>query len=604
MMFQFSLHSSSAAVAAAVFLASAPINADRFPSEMRNGSVDKPLSTENNPYIPRKLVESNGNDDLDVHNEGIKRSLSIENTIWPANRGYQPTIKNSLRASQTDNNKATTASREAQLLNTPSVDLGIIEKGIRLTNIDVPAITDADRERYEAETLAALNSSAFTGYYEASSSDTSTSYQTDELLVNPTTGARSLSDSYCYEKCGDPSQRPTVTDNTIKKAIRKCKDDNTASKCPYSNIEMQCWNTSAVTYMGYFFSGYTNFNEPLGCWDVSSATEMPGMFQNAESFNQNINRWDVSAVTDMAHMFSSSYVFNQPLEDWNTISVENMSEMFSYAMSFNQPIGGWNVESVTETYSMFRQAETFNQPLDEWDLSSVGKKNSFTMFAGSSFNQCLSLWTYPESEFLRNNVNMFEYTKCPNYSCYGTECPTEDPTESPTENPTESPTENPTESPNSTESPTENPTESPTKNPTESPTTDPCQNKSEPFSSFLSCDKLSNLLQESVDILCNDPTNDIATNCPGLCSEGSTCSSTPSPTINCADKTIKFEIDLDGSLKKRRCSWLASVTPKNQKEYCKKKVKINGGMQKLPTVCRETCGKIGKGVCAFLMDLE
>jgi len=554
-------------------MASAPINADRFPSELRNGSVDKPLSTENNPYIPRKLVESNGNDDLDVHNEGIKRSLSMENTIWPANRGYQPTIKNSLRASQTDNNKATTASREAQLLNTPSVDLGIIEKGIRLTNIDVPAITDADRERYEAETLAALNSSAFTGYYEASSSDTSTSYQTDELLVNPTTGARSLSDSYCYEKCGDPSQRPTVTDNTIKKAIRKCKDDNTASKCPYSNIEMQCWNTSAVTYMGYFFSGSTNFNEPLGCWDVSSATEMPGMFQNAESFNQNINRWDVSAVTDMAHMFSSSYVFNQPLEDWNTISVENMSEMFSYAMSFNQPIGGWNVESVTDTYSMFRQAEPFNQPLDEWDLSSVGEK-SFTMFAGSSFNQCLSLWTYPESEILRNNVNMFEYTKCPNYSCYGTECPTEDPTESPAENPTES------------------------------PTTDPCQNKSEPFSSFLSCDKLSNLLQESVDILCNDPTNEIATNCPGLCSEGSTCSSTPSPTINCADKTIKFEIDLDGSLKKRRCSWLASVTPKNQKEYCNKKVKINGRMQKLPTVCRETCGKIGKGVCAFLMDLE
>jgi len=250
-----------------------------------------------------------------------------------------------------------------------------------------------------------------------------------------------------------------------------------------------------------------------------------------------------------------------------------MSEMFSYAMSFNQPIGGWNVESVTDTYSMFRQAEPFNQPLDEWDLSSVGEK-SFTMFAGSSFNQCLSLWTYPESEILRNNVNMFEYTKCPNYSCYGTECPTEDPTESPAENPTES------------------------------PTTDPCQNKSEPFSSFLSCDKLSNLLQESVDILCNDPTNDIATNCPGLCSEGSTCSSTPSPTINCADKTKRFEIDLDGSLKKRKCSWLAAVTPKNKKEYCKKEVKINGGMQKLPTVCKETCGKIGKGVCAFLMDLE
>src|SRR5690606_29551754 len=50
--------------------------------------------------------------------------------------------------------------------------------------------------------------------------------------------------------------------------------------------------------------------------DLSQVTDMWGMFR-ASSINQNINHWDVSNVTDMGYLFRDASQFNQDLSDWD-----------------------------------------------------------------------------------------------------------------------------------------------------------------------------------------------------------------------------------------------------------------------------------------------
>ncbi|MFW9874021.1 MAG: BspA family leucine-rich repeat surface protein [Candidatus Thorarchaeota archaeon] len=157
------------------------------------------------------------------------------------------------------------------------------------------------------------------------------------------------------------------------------------------NQPLGSWDVSSVTDMHEMFYGASSFNRPLGSWDVSSVIDMHWMFFRAHSFNQPISGWDVSSVTNMNSMFEDTYYFNQPIGSWDVSSVTNMGYMFSDALAFNQPIGGWNVASLTVMYYMFYGASSFNRPLGSWDVSSV--TNMKFLFSGaSSFNQPIDSW--------------------------------------------------------------------------------------------------------------------------------------------------------------------------------------------------------------------
>ncbi len=153
---------------------------------------------------------------------------------------------------------------------------------------------------------------------------------------------------------------------------------------------MNSWNVSNVTNMGFMFYLASSFNQSIDSWDVSSVTNMGFMFEGASSFNQPIGNWDVSSVTNMGFMFDRASSFNQPIGNWDVSNVTDMQEMFYQASSFNQPIDSWNVSNVTDMRAMFYQASSFNQPIDSWDVSSVTDMRA--MFGDSSFNQPIGSW--------------------------------------------------------------------------------------------------------------------------------------------------------------------------------------------------------------------
>jgi surface protein len=154
---------------------------------------------------------------------------------------------------------------------------------------------------------------------------------------------------------------------------------------------MNLWNTSSVTSMGYMFYGATNFNQNIGSWNTAAVTTMIGMFGLASSFNQDISGWNTGAVTNMEAMFNGASSFNQNIGSWNTGSVTNMIRMFRNASAFNQDIGGWNTSAVTDMTYMFQSAILFNQNIGGWTTASVTSMRG--MFHGASkFNGTIGTW--------------------------------------------------------------------------------------------------------------------------------------------------------------------------------------------------------------------
>jgi surface protein len=137
------------------------------------------------------------------------------------------------------------------------------------------------------------------------------------------------------------------------------------------------WDVSNVTNMGYMFGSCYSFNDDIGNWDVSNVVNMEQMF-NGSSFNNggssSINNWNVSGVTNMEGMFIGS-LFNQPISGWNVSNVQIMGTMFSNA-PFNQPIGNWDVSNVLFMAGMFGGG-LFNQDIGNWNISGV---TDFFMF--------------------------------------------------------------------------------------------------------------------------------------------------------------------------------------------------------------------------------
>jgi len=171
-----------------------------------------------------------------------------------------------------------------------------------------------------------------------------------------------------------------------------------------SNININDWNVSNVTDMGYLFSE-TLFNQPLDKWDVSNVKDMSFMFYSAPNFNQDISNWDVNNVTDMSGMFADTH-FNKPLNDWNVSNVENMHGMFNYNTAFNQSLDKWDVSNVKDMGYMFFYATNFNQDISDWNTNKV--TNMDHMFSNTPFNKPLNDWNVSNVE---NMNGMFDHNR-------------------------------------------------------------------------------------------------------------------------------------------------------------------------------------------------
>ncbi len=161
------------------------------------------------------------------------------------------------------------------------------------------------------------------------------------------------------------------------------------------NGNISSWNTALVTDMNEMFSGSAGFNQDIGSWNTAKVTNMSGMFGGASVFNQDISSWNTALVTDMNKMFYGSAAFNQDIGSWNTAAVTNMSSMFSGASVFNQDISFWNTALVTDMNKMFYGSAAFNQDINtsgnSWNTAAV--TNMSNMFTGATaFNKGIGAW--------------------------------------------------------------------------------------------------------------------------------------------------------------------------------------------------------------------
>ena len=105
--------------------------------------------------------------------------------------------------------------------------------------------------------------------------------------------------------------------------------------------DVKQWGVVAWSSMQNAFYGSSNLN--ISATDVpnlGNVTSMYSMFAFCSNLNgpSNINNWDTSKVTSMGYMFYLASVFNQNIGSWNTANVTNMSFMFYNASAFNQNV--------------------------------------------------------------------------------------------------------------------------------------------------------------------------------------------------------------------------------------------------------------------------
>lgn len=170
------------------------------------------------------------------------------------------------------------------------------------------------------------------------------------------------------------------------------------------------WDTKrrsgASNYRKFYkmFWGAYRFNQDLNNWNVTDGTDMGYMFYKTYVFNGNITSWDISGKTSLEAMFYYAYSFNQDISNWDTSSVGSMSYMFTFAYSFNQDLPNWDVSSVYTFHKMFMRAGTrsgYTGTLDlsNWSLKTTGTINMSYMFYMWSPVVTLTLSPYGGSDF-------------------------------------------------------------------------------------------------------------------------------------------------------------------------------------------------------------
>lgn len=161
--------------------------------------------------------------------------------------------------------------------------------------------------------------------------------------------------------------------------------------CSNFNQDLDKWDVSEVTDLGYTFQGCSKFNGDISTWDVSKVTRLAFTFANCSVFNGDISQWKTDSLTGMTATFIDCEKFNSDISSWNVSNVRDFASVFRGALSFNAPISKWDTSSVVNIFMAFRDAKSFNQDIGKWDTGKV--TNMTGMFQGASnFNQDLKAW--------------------------------------------------------------------------------------------------------------------------------------------------------------------------------------------------------------------
>ena len=150
-------------------------------------------------------------------------------------------------------------------------------------------------------------------------------------------------------------------------------------------------NTSAVTDMGYMFSGCSSLKElNVSNFNTAKVTNMSGMFEGCSGLTSlNLSNFNTSKVTNMSDMFSGCYnLTSLNVSNFNTSAVTNMARMFwrcSILKELN--VSNFNTSAVTYMCDMFNRC---------YNLTSLNVSNFNTSAVTDMrdmFSDCSSLKT-------------------------------------------------------------------------------------------------------------------------------------------------------------------------------------------------------------------
>ena len=176
-----------------------------------------------------------------------------------------------------------------------------------------------------------------------------------------------------------------ITQGNAGTAKTECRTENRDLNCPISQAmysPLRLWNTSAITSMENFFSGYSSHFtgivpvSDVSSWDTSNVVSMKRTFFGCWEFAGDVSLWDTSSVVEMEGMFTTAVAFNGNLGAWDVTSVTDMASMFQGASSFNGTgLESWNTDSLTMAEKMFYDATAFAGDVSNWQTSRVTDMN-------------------------------------------------------------------------------------------------------------------------------------------------------------------------------------------------------------------------------------
>ncbi len=178
-----------------------------------------------------------------------------------------------------------------------------------------------------------------------------------------------------------------------------------------AELNIEGWNTSNVTAMGYMFYGCSKLTDlDLSGMNTSNVVGMKGMFQNCSSLqNLDLSGFTTNKVTDMGGLFSGcSSLKSIDVSDFDTSNVTNMNGMFSDCSALQSlDLTDFDTGNVTNMGSMFSGCRN----LHSIDLSSFNMCYVYesTYMFGFNWNSGIEEITIPLN--LESEVSL-PYTFC------------------------------------------------------------------------------------------------------------------------------------------------------------------------------------------------